>query len=172
MDDHAAICRHVEFSNDYNKKYKNHPLMTDFASDSRSKNHINKALRIKNFHRYHDGLYGIVASSLAIQWQQFFNCIRFQDLVKSFHFSKFLKLLMLLILTSKNISKIFNFKKKKKSFSKFLKVLTLLILTSKQISNITISSPNLEATPHLPVLPAAPHEQMLSEDRLHRLRLR
>ena len=34
VDDHAAICRHVEFSNDYNKKYKNHPLITDFASDS------------------------------------------------------------------------------------------------------------------------------------------
>ena len=34
VDDHAAICRNVEFSNDYNKKYKNHPLMTDFASDS------------------------------------------------------------------------------------------------------------------------------------------
>ena len=34
VDDHGAICRHVEFSNDYNKKYKNNPLMTDFAGDS------------------------------------------------------------------------------------------------------------------------------------------
>ena len=54
-------------------------LVTLSTGRSRSKSHINKALIIKNVHRYHDGLYGIVASSLAAQWQQFFNYIRFHD---------------------------------------------------------------------------------------------
>lgn len=43
-----------------------------------SKGHIIKALRKKDVHLYHDGIYGIVASRLAVQWQQFFNYIRFQ----------------------------------------------------------------------------------------------
>ena len=33
-DDHLTTCRHVDYSNEYNKKYKNHPLMKKFASDS------------------------------------------------------------------------------------------------------------------------------------------
>ena len=36
-DDHLTTCRHVDYSNEYNKKYKNHPLnplMKEFASDS------------------------------------------------------------------------------------------------------------------------------------------
>jgi len=44
---------------------------------SRSRSHVIGALRIKDRHRYSDGLYGIVASILALQWQQFFNYIRF-----------------------------------------------------------------------------------------------
>ena len=48
----------------------------------------------------------------------------------------------------------------------------LLILTSKQISDITLSSPNLEVTPHLPVLPAAPQEQTVFEVRLQDNRAR
>ena len=44
---------------------------------SGSKRHVIKALRLKDTHPHHNGLYGIVASSLAIQWQQFFNYTRF-----------------------------------------------------------------------------------------------
>ena len=48
---------------------------------SRSKSHILKALRIKDIHYHHSGLYGIAASSLAMQWQQFFNYIRFYQVL-------------------------------------------------------------------------------------------
>lgn len=44
---------------------------------SRSKNHVINALKIKDKHYHHDGLFAIVASSLADQWQSFFNYIRF-----------------------------------------------------------------------------------------------
>ena len=32
--DYLSICKHVDFSNDYNTKFATHPLMKDFASDS------------------------------------------------------------------------------------------------------------------------------------------
>ena len=32
--DYLSICKHVDFSNDYNIKFATHPLMKDFASDS------------------------------------------------------------------------------------------------------------------------------------------
>ena len=47
------------------------------SGHSRSKSHVIGALRIKDRHYHNNGLYGIVASSLALQWQQFFNYVRF-----------------------------------------------------------------------------------------------
>eukprot|EP00111_Clytia_hemisphaerica_P013603 TCONS_00039997-protein len=46
---------------------------------SRSRGQIIKALKMKDVHSHHNGLFGIVASSLALQWQQFFNYIKFCD---------------------------------------------------------------------------------------------
>ena len=47
------------------------------SGHSRSRNHVIGALKIKDRHYHNNGLYGIVASSLALQWQQFFNYVRF-----------------------------------------------------------------------------------------------
>ena len=44
---------------------------------SRARSHVVKALRLKNRYHNNNGLFGIVASSLADQWQSFFNYIKF-----------------------------------------------------------------------------------------------
>ena len=44
---------------------------------SRARDHVVKALRLKNRYHNNNGLFGIVASSLADQWQSFFNYIKF-----------------------------------------------------------------------------------------------